>query len=167
MMPAATTIVDLGAEDAGDASAVDFSFDDADASVDLDATAESPTIEQDPMEKTAEMPAIEDQFDVLDDGTSELPSLDEDLGEAISASGQDAEETAEINLDELDLDIDSNAETELASLDDLDDTGVNEALDEGSITGKNPEIDPNSTGVREALDTGANRYRRGTRSWRP
>ena len=84
-------IVDLGAADIGctsDASSVDFSFDDDEATVDLEATAESPTLDQDPMEKTAEMPApmvetptIEEQFDGFgDEGTSELPSLDMDLG---------------------------------------------------------------------------------------
>ncbi|MEL7185059.1 MAG: FimV/HubP family polar landmark protein [Pseudomonadota bacterium] len=155
----ASDIVDLGADDGGDASAIDFSFDDE--GDDLDATAETPTIEQSAIEKTAEMPSptvetptIEEQFDGLE-GTSELPSLDMDLDQAISASGQNADQTAEINLDELDLDIGSDTATELASLDELDDTGVNEAIDEASVTGKNPEIDPNATGVQEALDTGA------------
>ena len=76
-------------------------------------------------------------------------------------AGQDADATAEINLDELDLDIDGMAETEIASLDDLDATGQNEALTDTGInealtesTGRNPEIDPDSTGVREGLDLG-------------
>ncbi len=159
----ASDIVDLGAdEDTAAASSIDFAFDD-------EGTAETPTIEADPVDKTAEMPAptvetptIEEQFSGFGGNTSELPSLDESLGQAISESGQDADETAEINLDELDLNIDSNAETELASLDDLDitgtnealdDTGINEALDPLEATGKNPEVDPDETGIREALDT--------------
>ncbi len=93
------------------------------------------------------------------DITSELPSLDESLGQSIADAGQDAGATAEINLDDLDLVIDDLAETELASLDDIDATGTNEALtdvftDTGSVTGKNPEIDPNATGVREGPDLG-------------
>lgn len=126
---------------------------------DVESTAETPTIEQEveDFEATAETPTIEQEVEDFE-GTSELPSLDESLGQAISDAGQDAAATAEINLDDLDLGIEGLAETELASLDDLDATGTNEALsddmftDTGAITGKNPEIDPNSTGVREALD---------------
>ena len=53
--------------------------------------------------------------------------------------------------------MDGLAETELASLDDLDETGTNEILTEdlAEITGKNPEIDPDATGVQEALDAAA------------
>ncbi|MCG8370853.1 MAG: LysM peptidoglycan-binding domain-containing protein, partial [Proteobacteria bacterium] len=132
---------------------------------DVDVTAEMPA----PVEPadaadadvTAEMPApveptIEEPF-AGTDRTSELPSLDESLGAVISEAGQDSDSTAEINLDELDLDLDLDvdglAETEVASLDDLDETGTNEALeDPDDITGKNPEIDPDATGVQEALE---------------
>ena len=120
-----------------------------------DETAEMPT-----QESPIETPTIEQQFDVIG-GTAELPSLDETVGDAIESSGQLAEETAEINLDDLDLDVDGLAETELASLDDLDatsesvalsDTGINEALgDLTEVTGKNPEVDPNATGVQTVL----------------
>ena len=66
-----------------------------------------------------------------------------------------------MNLDDLDLDVDGLAETEIASLDDLDvtgqnealsDTGINEALshlDVSDATGKNPAIDLDSTGIQE------------------
>jgi pilus assembly protein FimV len=166
--------IDLGADD----GEVDFFFDDAaDDAIDLDleSTAESPTIETSGTQETVQMPArdeaasdstvetptIEQAMAPIGeiDATSELPSLDESLGQAIAGAGQDSSETAEINLDDLDLGIDDLAETELASLDDLDATGTNEALtdvftDTGSVTGKNPEIDPNATGVREGLDLG-------------
>lgn len=164
-------VVDLGADDRGADTGIDFLFDESDAEndLDLDVTAESRTMEITGTEKTLEMPGpettaetptIEQQFGELE-GTSELPSLDESLGQAISASGQDSAATAEINLDDLDLDIDGLAETELASLDDLDATGTNETLadqtfdDVAAVTGKNPEVDPNSTGVREMLDIDA------------
>ena len=132
-------IVDLGSEDIdGDDDGLDFAFGDASAD-----------------EPTTETPTIEQQFSAAG-STSELPSLDDSLDAAIGESGQDADETAEINLDELDLDVDvdSLAETELASLDDLDATGTNEALPEdvSDITGKNPEIDPDATGVQAGLD---------------
>ena len=167
----ASDVVDLGADDETQ-EGVDFLFDDAgDQTVDLDSTAESPTIEADPADKTAEMPAptvetptIEEQFAGFD-GTSELPSLDDDdLGQAIADSGQDSDATAEINLDELDLNISDDDVTELASLDDLDatgtnealsDTGINEALDPLEATGKNPEVDADATGIRESLDLDA------------
>ncbi len=162
----ASDIVDLGAEETGGADDnVDFLFGD---DVAAEPTAEMPAAEEEDttfdvtaempvaVEPTVETPTIEEQFGELDVGTSELPSLDDSIGEAIADAGQDSEATAEINLDELDLDVDDLAETELASLDDLDATGTNEALTEaGDITGKNPEIDPDETGVREALDTDA------------
>jgi pilus assembly protein FimV len=163
-------IVDLGADGADDDGAIDFFFDEevaAEPTVDemLEATAESPTVEQPggvdvdataempaPAEPTVETPTIEQAFSSVD-GTSELPSLDESLGEAIADAGQDSDATAEINLDELDLDIDGLEETEVAGLSDLDETGTNEILEDlAEITGKNPEVDPDATGVREAPD---------------
>ena len=163
--------------------------------VDAEDTAESPTIESPDFDVTAEMPAteeptaeipaadeptaempapggtvetptIEEQFAGIS-ATSELPAIDEAAGEAIERAGQTAEATAEINLDDLGLDVDSLAETELASLDDLDatsesqaleDTGINEAIEDiASVTGRNPAIDPDATGVQVTFsgdDTG-------------
>ncbi|MCH7536243.1 MAG: hypothetical protein IID57_00160 [Proteobacteria bacterium] len=133
--------VDAGAEDvaAADQSAVD---------IDLEPTAGSPTLEAaaDDFDKTAEMPAPE----------IDSPPIDDSLGQAISDSGQDADQTAEINLDDLDLDIDGLAETEIASLDDLDVTGRNESLpDLAEATGKNPEVSMDDTGIRQGLDISA------------
>jgi pilus assembly protein FimV len=119
---AGSDIIDLGAGDESD-DGVDFLFDEATAdvpAVDEAVTVETPTIEQ-PLSDT--------------DGTSELPSLDESLGDAIVDSGQDSAATAEINLDDLDLDITGSNEA-------LDDTGINEALaDLDDVTGNNPELD--------------------------
>jgi len=179
----ASEVIDLGAGDEATQEGVDFNFDEPAAAADdasdvvdfdLEVTAETPTIESTMTEATAEMPSptvatptIEEQFEGFGEGTSDLPSLDEDsLAEAISASGQDADAdaTAEINLDELDLGIDNLTETEVASLDEMDitgqnealsDTGINEALtdvDFSDVTGKNPAIDPDTTGVQEGLD---------------
>jgi pilus assembly protein FimV len=149
-------VEDIGTEIAEDTEGgVDFEVTQEMPSV--DETAEMPT-----PESTVETPTIEQQFDVIS-GTSELPSLDEAVGEAIEDSGQSAEETAEINLDDLDFDVDGLAETELASLDDIDetsknealsDTGISEALGElADVTGKNPEVDPDATGVQTAFGT--------------
>ena len=164
----APDVIDLGADDEVTQGGVDFNFDepaadavDIDLDLDLDVTAETPTVET---------PTIEDQFEGFGEGTSSLPSLDEDsLAEAISASGQDADTTAEINLDELDLGIDNLTETEVASLDELDvtgqneelsDTGINEALtdldfDVADVTGRNPAVDPDATSTQEGLDPDA------------
>ncbi len=169
--------MDFGADDSSGDDVIDLGADDetqqgVDFDLDVDATAESPTIDSPMTDATAEMPApsvdsptIEEQFSGFGAGTSELPSLDEaSLSQAISDSGQDADATAEINLDDLDLDVAGMEETEIASLDDLDatgqnevlsDTGVNEALgdiDFSDATGKNPAIDPDSTGLVEGLD---------------
>ena len=197
-------IIDLGAtsqtvETADDG--VDFLFDDdaggGDDSnlldLDLEATAETPTIES-TLEATAESPTLESP--VAGESTREMPALDA-TGEVDSADGvfsdadatsqlpsiedtdtvrsMDSTATAEIDLADLGLDVDGLAETEVASLDDLDatgtneqlsDTGVNPALgDQADITGKNLEIDEDaltgleaelgdidSTGLGEALD---------------
>ena len=185
---AAGDVLDLGGEEGAQAletdAGVDFFVDSVDEETevvdDTEATAESPTVETPDfditrevpaadetaematLEATAETPTIEQQFDVLS-GTAELPSLEDTLGDAVEGAGQSAEATAEINLDDLGLDIDGLAETELASLDDLDatsesaaleDTGIEEALvDLGEVTGKNPEVDPNATGVQTALSS--------------
>ena len=116
-------------------------------------TAELPAAEVPAADMTSENPTIEEQFAGFD-ATSELPSIDESsLHTAIEESGQSSDPTAEIDLADLDLGVDGLAETELASLDDLDVTGTNEALSD--VTGKNPQVDPDSTGVQEALDTDA------------
>ena len=141
-----------GADEDGDAEATDF-----------DVTAEMPT-----MESTLESPTVEEQFDVLS-GTAELPSIDETLGNVFETSGLSADATAEIDLDDLGLDLDGLDDTEVASLDDmdataevpaLDETGINEESgDLSDLTGKNLEVDPESTGFHPALrggETGAN-----------
>ncbi len=149
---------------------------DAEEAPDFDVTREMPsadeTAEMPSPDSTVETPTIEQQFDVLG-GTAELPTLDETVGEAIESSGQSADETAEINLDDLGLEVDGLAETELASLDDLDATSETETLSESDmdralddlaedlaeVTGKNPEVDPNATGVQTVLsgdETGVN-----------
>ncbi len=141
--------------------AVDFDITTEMPEVEVEETAESPTVDASLADETRSTPTIEEQFDVLS-GTAELPSLDDTIGDAIESSGQSADATAEINLDELDLEIDSMAETELASLDDLDstgkmeqlaDTGIETAVDDpAAVTGKNLELDPDATGLQEALD---------------
>ena len=146
--PAAESGLDFTLEDSGELEAPDASAT-AEQTGDFSVTSEMPTIESSMDENTVETPTIEEQFSGLD-ATNELPSIsDDDLGDAIENAGQSSEATAEINLDELGLDVDSMAETELASLDDLDATGRNEALE---ITGKNEAVDPDSTSLNEALD---------------
>ncbi len=163
-----------GVEDASDVVDFDFGGEEESESdeIDIDITREMPATEETAEMPTAEMPTdtptIEQQFDTLA-GTAELAALEETVEGAIEESGQASEETAEINLDDLGLDVDSLAETELASLDDLDatgevsaltDTGLNEEIeDAAAVTGRNPELDPDATGLQAALgdeDTGVN-----------
>lgn len=152
----ASEVIDLGADDESEGD-IDFNFTESNDSsgLDFDVTAEAPTLEASMTERTAEMPSptvstptIDEQFAGFGEGTSELPSLDESLFKAISDSGQDADATAEINLDDLDLDIAGRYE-ELS-----DDTGMNETLtdDFAAVTARNPKIDPDATGIRYGLD---------------
>jgi len=184
-------IIDLGAE--SEDEGIDFDFGGGESGesgvggLDFDITRESPTFEIPGEDETTEMPdaaatrstpTIEEQFAGFD-ATSELPSIPDAVDEAIADSGRASDETAEINLDELGLDLDSLDETEVASLDDLDDlddtalaadeddlditssqqiledTGINEALeDTAAQTGKNPEVDLDSTGIRKRVGSG-------------
>ncbi len=187
----AEEVIDLsGAEESsestdGDDDGMDFVFDEEPAEeksavesddVDFDFSADEPaedsTAEIPGTDSATETPTIEEQFSGLD-ATSELPSIPEAVEEAVAEPAPSPDETAEINLDELGLDVDSLAETEVASLDDiddfgeaeddddvtasqkiLDDTSLNEALeDTAEATGRNPEIDPDTTGMHESFDS--------------
>lgn len=152
-----------------DNEGVDFDFDEEPApeqsagsdEVDFDFSAEEPE---------RDTPTIEEQFSGFD-ATSELPSIPDAVEESTAEPAPSPEETAEINLDELGLDVESLAATEVASLDDIDDldvagddevtasqkaldqTGLNEALEDNiEATGRNPEIDLDATGLREGFD---------------
>ncbi len=159
-------VIDLSAFDDDPTELADTSATAA-TGVDFNVTAEMPTIEASinddtaalpTTESTVETPTIEQQFEGFGD-TSALPSIDE------NELGGESDATAEIDLDDLDLGIDGLAETELASLDDLDVTGTNEALadtglhsalgDSADATGRNPQIDPDATGVQIGLDPDA------------
>ncbi len=138
-------IFDLGESDdtvASDADGDDDIFGGgSDITVDAamdDDTSISAVLQSPDFDLTAAMPEI--------DVTAEMPAHDA---------------TEEIDVDDLGLNIDSAAETELASLDDLDvtsenialtDTGINEELlDLAEATGKNPELDAAATGLQSIL----------------
>jgi pilus assembly protein FimV len=141
------------AKGAADSGVVDFDFDAAEPAE--DSTAEMPG--------RVTTPTFEEQFSGVD-ATSELPSIPD------AAATTGSEETAEINLDELGLDVDSLDETEVASFDDIDEFGeddarvttsreildqtdLNEALEDGiEATGRNPAVDPDITGVQQRFD---------------
>jgi pilus assembly protein FimV len=102
-----------------------------------------------------ETPTIEQQFAGLS-GTSELPSLEDTLGAADDTTSQAADQTAEINLDDLGLDLDGLDETEIASLDDLDATGELPAMrDPSDLTSRNEVIDLDATGEQTILRSDA------------
>jgi pilus assembly protein FimV len=114
---------------------------------DLDVTAQTPTVD---------LPAVEP--------TAEMPSLDDVSEPAMTSSAHESEETAEINLDDLDLGMGDFDAAEVASVDDLDvtgrnevlsDTGINEALadlESTVLTGALDLDDVNDTGMRLAAD---------------
>jgi len=160
-------IIDLGASagaSAGD-DVVDFDFDDVETiaagsdegeEIDFAVTQETPTIEASttedetaempPSDVTVETPTIEEQFAGLD-ATSELPSISDAVDEAVADSGQASDATAEINLDELGLDLDGLEETEIASLDEIDDLAETELAsldDEMEITSTHEILDDTS-----------------------
>jgi pilus assembly protein FimV len=128
---------------------------------------DSPTLEVPEADNTVETPTIEQQFDILE-ATGELPSLSDSEATTLASLDDDepaSDATAEINLDDLDLDLagldesgasfDLDDEVDLSDLDDtsesrtlkfdvdLDQTGKNPALndlDDTDATGSNPEV---------------------------
>ncbi|MBT8077116.1 MAG: LysM peptidoglycan-binding domain-containing protein [Gammaproteobacteria bacterium] len=139
-----------GAEETSNAPTLDqFAMDGA------DETAEAPSISG--SDSTIETPTIEQQFESLE-STSELPALSEnDEGLAEFANFDDdkspADATAEINLDDLGLNLDELADSDLVGdiIDDDDIAMEGEGLD---TTGKNPQVDdlPESTGIHSEDD---------------
>jgi pilus assembly protein FimV len=167
-------VIDLGAssETPLEASSVDFVMEDEEETGEMAAAPEedfgdlevSPTFEASGDTATSEMaspesPTIEDQFDAID-STSELPSIPDPVDAAIARTGQSPGETAEINLDELGLDldeledtgseaIDDLAETELATLDEGDEIELGNLDDPLSITSSQKSL--GDTSLQEAL----------------
>ncbi len=189
----ASDVIDLGADSRGmpalgeRTGGIDFTFDDEDTSASVtrempgakrtSSAIESQTIELTRSGRTVETPTIEQQFATLE-ATGELPSLADSEATALASLDDDddrKEPTAEINLDDLDLDLaglgevgmsaDADDVIDLSDLDDtsesrtlqfdndLDATGRNLSLDDfddTASTGKNPEI--SDTGRHAAYD---------------
>lgn len=178
---------------AADPGALDFVFDEggddgaatADTGVFAEAfdpqTEEVPTIESPGAEPTAEMPTVETPIgDTAESPTIESPDLENDPTTDIDAPGvvedattvasldeaRTADATAEIDLDDLGLDLDamqSSLNDDLADdalddtsrsmaldADDLAETGRNEALEDDDATGTNEAV--SATGLHSALD---------------
>ncbi len=137
--------------------------------------AESPTVDSFLEEDTSEMPlagsdapTIEQQFDSLD-ATGEMPSTADDATEIASvfddeqatASRPAADATAEIDLDDLGLDLEGMDDTQIAGDDDLedqisglDDTSESQTIDDLTVTGKNLAVGEEqlgATGIQKAL----------------
>ena len=187
---AASDVIDLGAgsgeipglgEESED---IDFLFGQTDAEIDADAsvtvqmpetpadegTVESPTMdaalgdETVEREVTVETPTIEQQFETLE-ATGELPTFgDADATEVATLDDDEPDATAEIELDDLGLDLDGLAETGFAAdlegdelLSDLDDTTESQTLKidpDLEATGRNPALDADldATGRNLAVD---------------
>lgn len=180
---ASSDVIDLGEE--SDNDALDLVLDTSTSSMMPDeeaffdpgteATADMPTKETDHTGVTAEMPTaetptIEDQFGILE-RTGELPSIADDETSEVSSFDDDdlarGDATAEIDLDDLGLELDSLTEigldetSERESLqadDDLVATGTNEAVDgmDDIETGESPISATDETGrnlMTDAEDT--------------
>jgi pilus assembly protein FimV len=152
-------VIDLGGEEQpGDDDGLDFLFDDelesaADTGATTtrempnrkpsdDSTIENPTIESSMSGRTIESPTIEQAADDFD-GTSELPSIAaSDDDEARWAS----DATAEIDLDDLGLDLDALARSGLDGDLDDDDAAANADFSDLDETSENramqPDLDP-------------------------
>ena len=133
-------IIDLGGDD--DSTDGDFLFGDDDLELTTERTAEIAEIESTNTMATVEIPSPDGAATgkhAIDfggaEGTAELPSLEASLAAAGGGRTSDPAETAEINLDDLDLDIDQLAATGLGSLDDLDDLDDLDTVDIFGATG--------------------------------
>lgn len=148
---------------ADDATAEMPSMDDATAemrSVD-DATEEMPTVESS-LEETAETPAIDEPFTDVD-ATGELPAIGQDEATKDASLDDDGgpDVTAEIDLDDLgldldglDTDLDSTAENQALDADELAETGRNDAMADDESTGRNEAVseDESADDAKELLE---------------
>jgi pilus assembly protein FimV len=105
-----------------------------------ESTAETPAVEQPSPDATLETPSMDDQFDSLD-ATGELASLTNIIGDNdATANPQDMippDATAEIELDDLGLDLGGLSDSELDQMagdDDLDEFGETEVAPD--LTGR-------------------------------
>jgi pilus assembly protein FimV len=159
----------------GDASNIDFAFEEevdtaASATAEmpsdtLEDALDSPEWDDDTVgtDATAETPTIEQQFETFD-ATAEVEALSEDEATQLASLDDeptDSDATAEIDLDDLGLDLDSLSKTSLSS--DLDATGTNQEAQSDDVlaeTGLNHMLDEmdasDQTGMHAAMDeTGA------------
>ena len=143
----------------------------------LDDTAESPTIETPAADSTLESPTIEQQLGTLEATTTgEIPAFADN--EATEIAGLDdtraADATAEIDLDDLGLDLDAmqgslnddftdqgdgvlsdlddTSESMSLNMDDLEATGRNQLLTDPDATGTNEVLSVADTGLHDSLD---------------
>ncbi|MGH8193059.1 MAG: FimV/HubP family polar landmark protein [Woeseiaceae bacterium] len=170
-------VVDLAADDGpADRSGLDFIFDeelDTGASTTREMpgrhgdepTVESPTLESRAgTDSTVEARTIEQPFDNVE-STSELPTLAHAGDDAMRAG----DATAEIDLDDLGLDLDDLAaaglrgdldDDDFAELDETTESGVLGANDDLDATGRNVGLDDDdmetvTTGIHEGFDLDA------------
>ena len=132
-----------------------------------DPTAEMPTVESS-LDETSESPTIEDQLSgqfadldatgelpgIGEDATSEMPAIGDDEATTLASlddddtSSRPIDATAEIDLDDLGLDLDTEtagldetSTSQALDLDALDATGMTEALSDADPTGRNAAVD--------------------------
>jgi len=123
-------VIDLGSGSVSDDDDnVDFLFDEDESGDDAAAAGTSETIEFDAEADTSTAELTEGETVEHDfsggDGTASMPSIsDTGIDDALADSGQSSDATAEIDLDDLGLDLsglDDGEETQVATLDDDDD----------------------------------------------
>ncbi len=139
-------VLDIG-EQTAEAETVD-SLVEEDTSEMPVAGSDSPTIEQqfDSLDATGELPATEE---AASDDATEIANVFEDEEAEVATSAPEA--TAEIELDDLGLDVD-DLEDQISG---LDDTSESQAIDDLTITGKNLAVGEEqlgATGIQRALD---------------
>ena len=161
---------------------IDFSFDEPEleasatrempesefAAAESDETADTPIIDEGPdtaaSDGTVESPTIEQQFETFD-ATGELPVIEDPFADPSEPSPA-SDETAEINLDDLGLDLDSLSDPSFAgNIGDSDDTSISQVLETADDfaatgtdiadldkTGENVALDDSQTGIHATPD---------------
>ncbi|MGI9261460.1 MAG: type IV pilus assembly protein FimV, partial [Woeseiaceae bacterium] len=172
---AVSDVIDLGADTGQDSIApdggddIDFSFGEEEADIEASVTREMPPVgtddgtaempaANDDLEPTTETPTVEQPFSA--DATGEMPGITE-----VETAIPEADATAEINLDDLGLDLGNLEETGVATdiadddlIDDLEDTAkgqrltMDAALDETGTDLNELVETAGQTGLQEALD---------------
>ena len=135
--PAAAEVIDLGGEDTIESPTVDTMLDEDTSEMPIAGSSDSPTIEEQfaSLDATGEMPVD------ADIGSGDATALSNVFGDDEPEQARPGDATAEIDLEDLGLDLDGIDESRISDLDETSESQTLEAGGDLTVTGKNLAMD--------------------------